>query len=84
MRKPTPPILEIPAAIKKAQIAPFGEAAGLINEKAFHGHAPKTLRYRTFAGALDLNTNLYTGAHIFDANTTEGNTADFGKLFGGK
>lgn len=79
-----PPALELPAAIKKAQIAHFGAAVGLINEKTFHGHAPKTLRYRTFAGALNLDTNLYAGVHLFDVNTADGETADFTKLFGGK
>lgn len=78
------PVLEITAAIRKNQIVPFGESAGVINEKPFRGYEAKALRYRGFAGALNLETKLYTGVHVFDANTGEGTDADFTKLFGGK
>ncbi len=78
------PVLEIPAAIKKSQIATFGAVSGTINEKPFRGYEAKALRYRGFAGALVLETKLYTGIHVFDAHMGEGTEADFTKLFGGK
>jgi len=76
--------LELPAAIQKKQIAEYHAQAGTINEKPFRGFAAGSLRYRMFAGALNLETNLYTGVHVFDQHSGEGDRADFTKLFGGK
>lgn len=57
----------VEATISKPDLAKCAEHYGKRNADTFQGNAPGTLSYRTFIGALDLETRQLVGGHHFDA-----------------
>jgi hypothetical protein len=58
--------MTIDATITKADLAKYATYYGQRNADAFNGALPGTLVYRTFIGAMDLDTRALVGAHHFD------------------
>lgn len=56
----------IEATITKADLARLAALYGKRNADAFNGAEPGTLVYRTFIGAMDIETRALVGAHHFD------------------
>lgn len=65
-----PQVIEIPAAITKAELAEVCARYGNANAAAFNGHAPGSLELVTFSGALDKAQGLYTGVYRFAVRDT--------------
>ncbi len=81
-----PKYITHPVAIQKSDIALYrgfegkANSTSLLLDKSKHGAG--SLRFVTFAGALDLSDNLYHGVYQFLPNSEELATADLNQLPG--
>lgn len=77
--------LEVPATIRKSDIADVAARYGQTNSTAFHGFGPGCLTLLTFAGARDTSSGFYVGQYLFNeraAITTPLEAFDFANLPG--
>jgi len=56
----------VEATITKSELAKCAAMYGKRNADEYHGAKPGTLTYRTFIGAMDLESRALVGAHHFD------------------
>ena len=78
--------MNVNATITKADIGKCAARYGCTNAKPFGDATPGTLRYETFAGAINPATGRYEGAHRFRVTPASPDAAsyDFSKLPGVK
>lgn len=78
-----PAPFDIPVDIAKHDIAEYARYHGAVNSAAFRGREPRTLKFVTFFGKVDVASGKYTGVYRFEVGSYPDDTpADLNQLPG--